>query len=133
MSTRCRAAFIPEATSGGPGAIGTLGPMEEPDTQDPVRPEVVDAEGDDGSMLLDGSKLRRIASMTRAMLEEARSAPLEPAGRKRLGEIYERSLEELGSALPTELRSELDTMFLPLVTEVPSEAELRIAQAQLVG
>jgi hypothetical protein len=79
------------------------------------------------------SKLLRIASMTRAMLEEVREAPLDDAGRSRLLSIYERSLEELKGVLSEDLREELDAVFVPINQESPSEAELRIAQAQLVG
>ncbi len=79
------------------------------------------------------SKLLRIASMTRAMLEEVREAPLDDAGRSRLLSIYERSLEELKGVLSEDLREELDAVFVPIDEESPSEAELRIAQAQLVG
>ena len=79
------------------------------------------------------SKLLRIASMTRAMLDEVREAPLDDAGRGRLLSIYERSLEELKGVLSEDLREELDAVFVPIDQESPSEAELRIAQAQLVG
>ena len=79
------------------------------------------------------SKLLRIASMTRAMLEEVREAPLDDVGRSRLLSIYERSLEELKEVLSEDLREELDAVFLPMNEDSPSEAELRIAQAQLVG
>ena len=79
------------------------------------------------------SKLLRIASMTRAMLDEVREAPLDDAGRSRLLSIYERSLEELKGVLSEDLREELDAVFVPINQESPSEAELRIAQAQLVG
>ncbi|MDH3260886.1 MAG: bacterial proteasome activator family protein [Acidimicrobiia bacterium] len=101
----------------------------------PVRPEVVenteDSDGDE--TVSQPSKLIRIASMTRATLDEVRQAPLDEAGRKRLLGIYQRSLDELKEVLSLDLRAELDEVFLPLTSEVPSESELRIAQAQLVG
>jgi hypothetical protein len=78
------------------------------------------------------SKLIRIASMTRAMLEEVREASLDDAGRQRLVAIYDQSIDELREVLSEDLVEELDAVFLP-ITEVPSEAELRISQAQLVG
>lgn len=78
------------------------------------------------------SKLIRIASMTRAMLEEVREAPLDEAGRVRLVAIYEQSIDELKDVLSDDLVEELDAVFIP-ITAAPSEAELRIAQAQLVG
>ena len=71
--------------------------------------------------------------MTRAMLEEVRQAPLDDAGRKRLLSIYKKSISELREVLSDDLREELDSIFLPLEQETPSESELRIAQAQLVG
>ncbi len=103
-----------------------------------VTPEVVqepDANRDDPSPphVTEPSKLLRIASMTRAMLEEVREAPLDDAGRSRLLSIYERSLEELKGVLSEDLRDELDAVFVPINEVSPSEAELRIAQAQLVG
>ncbi|MEE8485619.1 MAG: proteasome activator [Acidimicrobiia bacterium] len=78
------------------------------------------------------SKLIRIASMTRAMLEEVREAPLDEAGRQRLVSIYDQSIDELRDVLSDDLVEELDAVFIP-ITEMPSGAELRIAQAQLVG
>jgi len=102
---------------------------------DPITPQVVAADEpeDDGAFVREPSKLIRIASMTRAMLEEVRQAPLDDADRHRLVAIYKNSLLELKDVLSDELKSELDAMFIPLETEIPSESELRIAQAQLVG
>jgi len=105
---------------------------------DAVTPEVVatDEPQDDGESVRphvsEPSKLIRIASMTRAMLEEVREAPLDEAGRQRLVAIYDQSIEELREVLSDDLVEELNAVFIP-ITEVPSEAELRIAQAQLVG
>jgi hypothetical protein len=78
-------------------------------------------------------KLMRIASMTRAMLDELRQAPLDEPGRRRLAEIHERSLAEMQDVLSEDLRQELADIFTPLSVETASESELRIAQAQLVG
>jgi hypothetical protein len=78
-------------------------------------------------------KLMRIASMTRAMLEEIRQAPLDEGGRRRLAEIHRYSIAELHDMLSEELRDELDDLFSPLEDSAVSEAELRVAQAQLVG
>ena len=108
------------------------------DTDPVVTPEVMvddttaDEPGQSQPSVSEPSKLIRIASMTRAMLEEVREAPLDDAGRLRLLSIYERSLDELKDVLSDDLVEELDAVFVP-ITEVPSEAELRIAQAQLVG
>jgi hypothetical protein len=79
------------------------------------------------------AKVMRIGSMVKTLLEEARSAPLDEAGRLRLREIYEISISELSGALSPDLGGELARMAPPFGAEVPSESELRIAQAQLVG
>ena len=82
------------------------------------------------------AKVMRIGTMIKQLLEEVRAAPLDEAGRRRLAEIHASSIRELESGLAPELRDELDRLTLPFDTEddhVPSEAELRIAQAQLVG
>ena len=100
---------------------------------EPIRPDVVETNQAGDETISRPSKLIRIASMTRATLDEVRQAPLDEAGRKRLLDIYRRSLDELKDVLSPDLREELDEVFLPLTAEVPSESELRIAQAQLVG
>ena len=79
------------------------------------------------------AKVMRIGTMIKQLLEEVRAAPLDEAGRARLREIHEKSIHELEAGLAPELRDELERLTLPFNGEVPSEAELRIAQAQLVG
>jgi hypothetical protein len=79
------------------------------------------------------SKLIRIATMVKSMLEEVRQASLDEAGRQRLRKIYDRSLAELSEVLSEDLREELDEVMVPFDEGLPSESELRIAQAQLVG
>ncbi|HEV7864398.1 MAG TPA: proteasome activator [Acidimicrobiia bacterium] len=79
------------------------------------------------------SKLIRIATMVKSMLEEVRQASLDEAGRQRLRQIHERSLAELSEVLSEDLREELGGVMLPFDEGTPSESELRIAQAQLVG
>lgn len=79
------------------------------------------------------AKVMRIGSMIKQLLEEVRNAPLDDAGRKRLADIHHRSIEELKGGLAPELVEELDRIALPFREEAPSEPELRIAQAQLVG
>ena len=79
------------------------------------------------------AKVMRIGSMIKQLLEEVRAAPLDEAGRQRLKEIHRRSILELEEGLAPELRQELDRITLPFSDETPSEPELRIAQAQLVG
>ena len=100
---------------------------------EPTQPEIVEPAANTDETISQPSKLIRIASMTRATLDEVRQAPLDEAGRMRLLSIYRRSLDELKEVLSPDLREELDEVFLPLTSEVPSESELRIAQAQLVG
>ena len=79
------------------------------------------------------AKVMRIGSMIKQLLEEVRNAPLDDAGRRRLAEVHHRSLEELKDGLAPELVAELDRIALPFGDDSPSDAELRIAQAQLVG
>ncbi len=79
------------------------------------------------------AKVMRIGSMVKTLLDEARSAPLDEAGRLRLREIYQTSINELSGALSPDLGGELSRMVLPFSSDVPSESELRVAQAQLVG
>ncbi len=80
------------------------------------------------------AKVMRIGSMIRQLLEEVRSAPLDEKSRARLREIHESSIKELEDGLAPELVNELERLSLPFAeNEVPSEAELRVAQAQLVG
>ncbi|HXA61824.1 MAG TPA: bacterial proteasome activator family protein [Streptosporangiaceae bacterium] len=80
------------------------------------------------------AKVMRIGSMIRQLLEEVKSAPLDEASRARLKDIHASSIKELEDGLAPELISELERLSLPFADgDVPSEAELRIAQAQLVG
>jgi len=79
------------------------------------------------------AKVMRIGSMVKSLLDEVRSAPLDEAGRVRLREIYELSVDELSHALSKDLGAELTRMAMPFANDVPSESELRVAQAQLVG
>jgi hypothetical protein len=101
-------------------------------TPNPGRNEPDD--GDDiTGMVEQPAKVMRIGTMVKQLLEEVRAAPLDEAGRQRLREIHESSIRELEEGLAPELRAELDRLTLPFGTGVPSEAELRVAQAQLVG
>jgi hypothetical protein len=80
------------------------------------------------------AKVMRIGSMIRQLLEEVRAAPLDEASRNRLKEIHQASIQELEAGLAPELVEELERLSLPFTDDnTPSEAELRIAQAQLVG
>jgi proteasome activator-like protein len=100
---------------------------------DPPRPEQGEAgEGQPGEAIEQPAKLLRIASMIRELLEEVRQAPLDEGGRRRLQTVYERSVDELKDVLSENLQKELDALAVPF-TDTPSESELRVAQAQLVG
>ena len=80
------------------------------------------------------AKVMRIGTMIKQLLEEVRNAPLDDAARNRLAEIFERSLRELEDGLAPELVDELHRVNLPFLDDtVPTDAELRIAQAQMVG
>ena len=82
------------------------------------------------------AKVMRVGTMLKSLLEEVRNTTLDEASRDRLRDIYETSVAELGSALSPDLRSELGRLALPFAdepSEPPSAAEIRIAQAQLVG
>jgi len=78
------------------------------------------------------AKLLRIASMVRELLDETRQASLDEAGRARLAEVYHRAVGELSEVLSSDLQEELEDLAPPL-EGVPSESEIRVAQAQLVG
>jgi hypothetical protein len=111
----------------------------------PIRPDSVESPQDEApheeprhhdsaAMVTEPTKIIRIASMTRALLDEARSAGLDEGGRKKLTEIHDRSLAELREVLSDELLEEFDEVFEPVRSEeVPSESVLRIVQAQLIG
>ena len=87
-----------------------------------------------GGMIERPDKVMRIGTMIKQLLEEVRAAPLDEASRVRLREIHENSIKELESGLAPELRDELHRLSLPFTEDViPSDSELRIAQAQLVG
>lgn len=87
-----------------------------------------------GAVIEEPAKVMRIGTMIKKLLDEVRDAPLDEAARGRLAEIHERSLTELEEGLSPELVAELHRITLPFDDDVvPSDAELRIAQAQLVG
>jgi hypothetical protein len=89
-------------------------------------------EGQPQQAITQPAKLLRIASMVRELLEETRQASLDEPGRIRLREIYQRSVEELREVLSPDLQEEL-AMLAPPMEGIPTEAEIRVAQAQLVG
>jgi hypothetical protein len=93
-----------------------------------------DSAPDVSDMVEQPAKVMRIGTMIKQLLEEVRTAPLDEASRARLREIHERSITELEQGLAPELREELHRLSLPFRDdETPTDAELRVAQAQLVG
>ncbi|NGN91856.1 bacterial proteasome activator family protein [Nocardioides sp. KC13] len=93
-----------------------------------------DEERDVTDLVEQPAKVMRIGSMIRQLLEEVKAAPLDEASRNRLREIHQASIKELESGLAPELVEELERLSLPFTEQqTPSEGELRIAQAQLVG
>ena len=97
--------------------------------------EITDPEGDQiTDMVSQPAKVMRIGTMIKQLLDEVRSAPLDDASRTRMREIYAKSISELEQGLSGDLRDELERLTLPFDAQsVPSDAELRVAQAQLVG
>jgi hypothetical protein len=120
-----------------PSHVVIEGRPGEPDTPGGGTGPAGSGEGDSGqlsSMVEQPAKVMRIGTMIKQLLDEVRAAPLDEAGRARLRDIHERSLKELESGLAPELVDELQRISLPLTDSgTPSESELRIAQAQLVG
>jgi len=119
-----------------PGLLARPGPGEK--GQGPGHEEQIGSAGPaDGDEVEESvqqpAKVMRIGSMVKQLLDEVRSASLDEASRSRLREIYEMSIRELAGALSPDLAQELDRMALPFDESAPSEAELRVAQAQLVG
>ena len=92
------------------------------------------AERAPAEMVEQPAKVMRIGSMVKQLLEEVRAAPLDDAARERLKDVFSSSVRELADGLAPELREELERLTLPFGEDAtPSDAELRIAQAQLVG
>lgn len=91
------------------------------------------SQGSPADLVEQPAKVMRIGSMIKSLLEEVRNAPLDDAGRAHLAQIHARSIAELKDGLAPELVEELDRIALPFVDSNPTDAELRIAQAQLVG
>ncbi|PRY57099.1 uncharacterized protein DUF2587 [Knoellia remsis] len=112
-----------------PEGMGVAEPPSTSDDGDTDRPNQNPAE-----LVEQPAKVMRIGSMVKQLLEEVRSAPLDEAGRARLAEIHDKALAELKDGLAPELDEELDRLVAPFKSDQnPSDAELRIAQAQLVG
>jgi hypothetical protein len=123
-----------EPTEGRPRSVVVVGPDGRPVDTVPADADAEADREDPARLIEQPAKVMRIGSMIKQLLEEVRAAPLDEAGRQRLKEIHHRSIVELEDGLAPELRDELERLTLPFdEASTPSEAELRIAQAQLVG
>ena len=96
-------------------------------------PEATPTRRPDTETISQPAKVIRIGAMTKELLEEVRRAELDEASRARLKEIFETSVRELAEGISPDLRDELSRLTLPFDSGIPSESELRVAQAQLVG
>lgn len=117
-----------------------IDPQGQPTVQSttPSAPGEPQAEGEDDlgevtDLVEEPAKVMRIGSMIRMLLEEVKAAPVDEAGRNRLASVLKTSIAELKQGLAPELGEELDRLIDPFADQTPSESELRIAQAQLVG
>ena len=132
------------AQSARPDQVMVIGPDGEP--VGTVRMPATDGDGasedaegggrapeDVAEMVEQPAKVMRIGTMIKQLLEEVRATELDEASRKRLREIHASSLTELEAALAPELQAELARLIEPFTADAPSDGELRIAQAQLVG
>ncbi|WP_156253882.1 bacterial proteasome activator family protein [Pseudactinotalea terrae] len=133
-----------ETTQPEPNEPGTEASIEQPEGEEQGERVVVasserigihDSKDDPTAAVEEPAKVMRLGMMIKQLLEEVRSAPLDDAARERMAEVHERSLSELESGLSPELVAELHRITLPFADDgtPPSDAELRIAQAQLVG
>lgn len=113
--------------------LGPDGTAAEGGTPDESGDEDGDKERPITEMVEQPAKVMRIGSMIRQLLDEVRAAPLDEKSRARLKEIHDSSIKELEDGLVPELVEELERLSLPFDSELPSESELRVAQAQLVG
>jgi hypothetical protein len=132
----------PDNGSGRPQQVVVVGPDGRPVGTMPMPDGAAlggpggdgDGGGTIGDMVEQPAKVMRIGTMIKQLLEEVRAAPLDDASRNRLRDIHASSIRELEQGLAPELREELERITLPFSEgETPSDAELRIAQAQLVG
>ncbi len=117
----------------------TDAPTGTPTPTEALEPELVnpttDAErgAEEHNNVAEPAKVMRVGTMIRQLLEEVRQTELDGPSRDRLREIYETSISEISAAVSPDLRDELDRLALPFGEGTPTDAELRIAQAQLVG
>jgi hypothetical protein len=118
----------PQVVVVGPGGLAVGGPDDGPEG------EIAESERPVTEMVEQPAKVMRIGSMIRQLLEEVRAAPLDEKSRARLKQIHKSSIKELEDGLAPELVEELERLSLPFADDaLPSDSELRVAQAQLVG
>jgi hypothetical protein len=114
-------------------------PTGSPTPTEPLEPELVlpttdgAPDGEEHNNVAEPAKVMRVGTMIRQLLEEVRQTEMDGPSRDRLREIYETSITEISAAVSPDLREELDRLALPFGEGTPTDAELRIAQAQLVG
>ena len=106
--------------------------QEETPPAGSLQAEPAPVEGVPQEAITQPAKLLRIASMVRELLEETRQTSIDEPGRIRIREIYERAVGELREVLSSDLQEELESLAPPM-EGVPTESEIRVAQAQLVG
>jgi hypothetical protein len=112
----------------GPDGMAVEGPPRDPSAEQDNEPRSVT------ELVEQPAKVMRVANMIRQLLDEVKAAPLDEASRQQLRAIHEASIKELESGLAPELVDELERLSLDFTEDsTPTEAELRIAQAQLVG
>jgi hypothetical protein len=114
-------------------AAPTVPPTSETDSE-PVTGELVNEERAQGEAVESPAKVMRIGTMVKQLLDEVRAAPLDEASRERLANIFDESIKELDGVLSPDLADELGRLAPPFGDDsIPSDAQLRVAQAQLVG
>ena len=126
----------PQDQDPGNGHVMVIGPDGQP-VAVPAEAVSDDEQGNDAERLTglveQPAKVMRIGRMVQQLLEEVKAAPVDEAGRKRLATVLHTSIRELKDGLAPELDEELDRLIQPFDESTPTESELRIAQAQLVG
>jgi hypothetical protein len=126
----------PDAKTENPRTVVVVGPDGQP-VGTMAMPGGGDGDGeheDPATLVEQPAKVMRIGSMIKQLLDEVRAAPLDEASRQRLTEIHRRSIVELEDGLAPELREELERLSLPFTEgATPTDSELRVAHAQLVG
>lgn len=131
MPRRVRGSLLPMSE---PVEIMTDGANPTPDEDEPDQAaRALEEHEEDEAAVSEPAKLLRIALMLRGMQEEVRRADTDEAGRERLRIIHERALDGLHTVLSDDLREELDRFTLPFDEGVPTESEILISQAQLIG